>query len=179
MFWLALLIACGDPAPVVSTPTDPTVELKSDEESVTWTVLEGFFTEGEPTVPKSVSGLYVGMPEAEARTLVDAAKHPRLQVPSDRRVAGITAVSRTLAANEHVALTLLVGNGKLYEFDFALPAKESSYAIEEAWGRPDGTFPAQEGPPQPTWDLGEMHARLIDADDRRILKFYAPEQETP
>lgn len=177
MFWLAILFACGDPAPIASTPVDPTVDLKTEEESVTWTVLDGFFAEGDPAVPAPVQGLRVGMPEAEARAILEAARHPQLQVPSDRRVSGITAVSRTLAANEHVALTLLVGNGKLYEFDFALPAKESSYALENAWGRPTGTFQAPEGPPQPTWALGDMHARLIDAGDRRILKFYAPGAE--
>ena len=34
MFWLAILFACGDPAPIASTPVDPTVDLKTEEESV-------------------------------------------------------------------------------------------------------------------------------------------------
>ncbi len=173
---LMTLLACA-PEPLVSTPSEPTVELDTKrEETVTWKTLEGLLTKEKATFPTVVSGLKLGQPEADARAVLEAAKHTKLLAPPEKDFDNLTVVSALLQDYPAVGVTLMLRDGLLAEVDVSLPKEEALFALNESWGAADLSEIGAASIPVPVWVGAPMRARLLPTDKPQSILKYSTEE---
>ena len=172
---LLLLLGCGStPETVSSVPTEPVVELGGErpQSDITWETLKGLLAEGEPSFPAALPGLAIGLPEVEARAILDGARDKKLLVPPDQTLDDLSVTSARLQAYPDVGVTLIFKGGEVFEVDLSLPADEAVFAATTAWGKPDQQTIGKKGTiPQPTWVHEGLEVRLIETDGPAILKY--------
>lgn len=171
---LMLLVGCGSkPEPMTSVPTEPVVELGGEgpQSDITWETLKGMLPDGEPAFPAALPGMDIGVPEAQARKILDAARDKNLMVPPDQSLDELSVTSARLQAYPDVGVTLIFKEGEVFEVDLSLPAEEAVFAATKAWGKPDEQTIGDETIPQPTWVHEDLKVRLIETDGPAILKY--------
>ncbi len=180
MWWLWIILGCGGSSgPVVSEPTEPTVELGGGgaQTPVRWQAMDGLLPEHGPAFPTALRGLELGQPEARAREVLERAAHPDLPRPPERTLEGTTVVSATLADFPEVGVSLLISGGALQQVDLSLPAAEAPVALSRAWGPAHREEPGNAVVPQPVWEGGGLRATLVvTADGPAILKYTRAEE---
>lgn len=158
MMLAPLLLACGwlEPTAVQSAPTEPLVDL-SGEGPVPYTVVWSDVAEMFPTSPGMLvafDGVVPGMPEAEARGALEAARMEGAEI-TEQVVEGYVAVSSRLEhGHTEVWATLVFGpDHRLHTVDIDIEWGAASMVLAERWGQPE-TVPAPEGP----WPMGRWMA---------------------
>lgn len=176
MSWLGWLLACAEPAPLVSKPAPPTVDLKVEEASVTVAdPLEGLLGRGEPALPLPLAEIDLGMAEAPLAAmvpmLIDPAR-PKADFPeSGRRVLG-----GALLGFEGVQVSFLVKEGALEKLDLALDGRLARATAEAAWGAPARSGVDDAGRPHAVWTGPRVKVELLEERGRGYLQFLPPER---
>ena len=177
-FLVSWCAACGTPEPPRSVPTTPTVELgNTEEDTIQWAVLDGFYEEGPIAFPAPLADLRLGMARAEVEPVFDALRGPGPKRPR----AGGAVLAAVFKEHPDVGFALVFDGDALQEVDLTLPSAEAMLVLTAAWGAPQNTTVDAEGHSVASWNDAEagMQVVLTDLGDGRAMARYLAEASLP